>query len=70
MRGRAFVASLPQEFSMKVQSGNNKTIILLAGFKKKRVKIHPGSNEVDKKLWSSVVGNYGKERLNKLRLTY
>lgn len=57
---------------MKVQNGNNKTIILLAGngFKRLRVKVLPGSNEFDKKLWSSVVDNYGKERLNKLRITY
>lgn len=57
---------------MKVQSGNNITIIFLAGSgpKQKKVRIHPGENDVDKKLWSSVVGNYGKERLNKSRLTY
>ena len=57
---------------MKVQNGNNKTIIFLAGSgsSQKKVRIHSGENDVDKKLWSSVVGNYGKKRLNKLRLTY
>ena len=57
---------------MEVQSGNNKTITFIAKerFKSIQVRIHPGVNKVDKKLWSSVVDSYGKERLNKLRLTY
>lgn len=56
--------------TITVKSGNNSTVILLIEINsiKKQIKISPGVNEVNKKLWKEVLKYYNIDRLTKMRI--